>query len=57
MIFKTLGLGKANLLSGFGSEIMMKVMDQMDFSEDTFNEVFEKKTFHLKLILLISPYR
>lgn len=43
MVFKTLGLGKANLLSGFGSEIMMKVMDQMDFSEDTFNQAFAEK--------------
>ncbi|MDD4213130.1 MAG: hypothetical protein PHY42_07045 [Bacilli bacterium] len=49
MIFKTLGVGKANMLSGFGSEIMMKVLDQLEFSENTFNDVFEQENLPFEI--------
>ncbi|MFA6627138.1 MAG: hypothetical protein WCT17_01230, partial [Bacilli bacterium] len=49
MIFKTLGLGKSNLLSGIAGDLMMKVMDSMNFSEDTFNDAFEQQGLPLEI--------
>lgn len=40
MQFKTLGLGKANLLSGLASKALNKLFETVNFSEDTFNDKF-----------------
>lgn len=41
--FESLGLGKADLLKGFASDLAFKVLDQVDFSADKINEELDKK--------------